>query len=145
MFVNGHDWHNYASQHMTNHYHWFTTFEPMVIGIMKVYIAKIISYGLKVMEVFKYSCVLMMSGNLSNKRCFICSIFKQESSNHGNFLCVSPYLLVWSSTKSFGCKWDIMSQWDYYKKRFHVLFPNFFFIWMNFGTFFFVTCYNKCL
>ncbi len=45
-----------------------------------------------------------------------------------------------------GCERDIMSQRDYWKKGLHVLFANlFFFIWMNFGTIFFATCFNKCL
>ncbi len=43
------------------------------------------------------------------------------------------------------CKWDTMSQRYYCKKGLYVFFPNFFFIYMNFGTFFFTTCYNKCL
>jgi hypothetical protein len=45
-----------------------------------------------------------------------------------------------------GCKGDTMSQHDYCKKRMYVFFPKkHFFIWMNFGTMFFATCYNKCL
>ncbi len=38
----------------------------------------------------------------------------------------------------FGCKQDIMSQHDYFRKGLYVFFPKlFFFIWMNFGTIFF--------
>jgi hypothetical protein len=45
----------------------------------------------------------------------------------------------------YGCKWDTMNQWDYWKKWLRILFDIYFFIWMNFITNVFATCYNKCL
>jgi len=49
------------------------------------------------------------------------------------------------NNRTKGCKQDIMSQRDYHKKGLHVLFPpKNSFIWMNFGTILFTTCYNKC-
>jgi hypothetical protein len=51
-----------------------------------------------------------------------------------------PLPLTWR------CEQDRMSQWDCWKKGLHVFFAKkTFFIWMNFGTICFLTCYNKCL
>jgi hypothetical protein len=47
---------------------------------------------------------------------------------------------------AYGCKQDTMSQHDYFRKGLYdFVSQKKFFIWMNFGTICFATCYNKCL